>query len=105
MSQRSKFSEFFGSFAEGSFYTDLAKTVITEVLRAAVLALTGSISMYIVNKVNGGKMLPPSTAPASSNSDLGNRAFGGSEYSSYSGRNYTAQNQPATSHFPGFGGR
>lgn len=101
MERKSKFREFFGQFAESGFYADLAKTVMQEVLRAAVLALTGSVTYYITSKVNGGKSI--THVPASSNNDLSSRAFGNEPYSRNT--NYAPSVSNQSSSFPGFGNR
>ena len=101
--KRSKVSEFFGQFAEKSFYWELAKSAIREVLKAAALALTGTITHYINQKFTG-KSIPMETNTTQPGSSLTQRAFGS---------DYTTGYRPSTpvpvttspASFPGFGAR
>jgi hypothetical protein len=105
--RRSKFAEFFGQFADPNFYIDLAKVAIREVIKAAALALTGTITFYIQKKFSGGAQIPQST-PSPDTTSLTQKAFGNDSYNSsshYNRTSYYPTTQQPSATFPGFGAR
>jgi len=94
----------FGQFTDPSFWRDLLRLVVSEMVSSFFMALGGTLLWYGKERRDK-KVAEIATGPVNNQSQVANKAFGGgySPQPSYNGNSYPVPTQQNTNvSFPGF---